>query len=178
MGLKREWSWVGDIIEKSNHPVLTVVGNHDGLTKGKDIYGKMFGDLNYSFVYKDVKFVMWNNNFYEWHDVALEWLEEKVSSHDRVVVMSHQPPYSGTMTHAHEEKWKSIRSLDGYVASVHGHVHNFNYHFEEDTKTMIYTVDRVTGTHFALLNITEEGINIENCTPECITEARVLWEDL
>lgn len=178
MGLRREWLWVGDIIEDSRHPVLTVVGNHDGLTKGKKIYKDMFGDTNYSFIYKDVKFIMWNNNFYEWRDMELDWLESEVLSHDRVVVMSHQPPYSGTLTDQHEEIWKEIRAHPNYIGSFHGHVHNYNYRFEEDTNTIIYTVDRVTGTHFGAVTIDDDGIKIENCTPQCNSVARVSWQDL
>jgi 3',5'-cyclic AMP phosphodiesterase CpdA len=167
LGLRREWIWIGDTIEKSNKPVLTVVGNHDGLTKGKQIYQKMFGPLNYSFVYRDIKFVMWNNNYYEWGTPDFDWLENEVLSYPKVVVMSHQPPYALTLLPSHEERWKRIRAHPNYIASLHGHQHSYAYSYEKDTDTQIYTVDRVSGTHYGIMTFNEDGISFQNCTPTC-----------
>lgn len=166
LGLRREWIWIDQTISKSNKPVLTVVGNHDGLTEGDDIYQSMFGSFNYSFMHRGYKFVMWNNNFYEWGDPDFEWLEQEVLSEDNVIVMSHQPPYSGTLKQHHEDRWKQIRKHTNYKASLHGHLHHFGYKFEEDTDTHVYTVDRVTGTHFGTLTI-GDNLTFENCRPEC-----------
>lgn len=162
-GLLREWRWVGEVIDRFNEPVLTVVGNHDGLNNGDKIYKEMFGPLNYSFIYKDIKFVMWNNNAYEWK-VDIDWLEGEVLSHDKVVVLSHQPPWSGTLSDSVESRWKKIREYDGYIASLHGHVHRYSY---QPGQPPVYTVDRVTGTHFGRITFTNYSILLENCKPFC-----------
>jgi predicted phosphodiesterase len=164
-GLKSEWVWIGDSIEKSNKPVLTVVGNHDGLNNGQDIYNRMFGPFNYSFIYKNVKFVMWNNNAYEWGSPDFRWLRQEVDSHQRVVVMSHQPPYSGTLTISDEIVWEDIRTNPNIIASLHGHVHNFNFKYEGELP--IYTVDRVTDSHYGTVTIYEDSVVMENCSPVC-----------
>lgn len=129
-GLREEWNWVGDIIKKFRKPVLTVVGNHDGLAKGKTIYRDMFGDLNYSFYYNGVKFVMWNNNHYEWN-VDLDWLDQETNYHPSIV-LSHQPPYAGTLKDYQEERWLEIRQKPEIIASAHGHMHNFTNYEEND----------------------------------------------
>jgi 3',5'-cyclic AMP phosphodiesterase CpdA len=167
LGLKTEWKWVDNSINKSNKPLLTVVGNHDGLTKGNRIYQRLFGALNYSFIYKDIKFVMWNNNYFEWGDPDFDWLEQEVLSHPRVIVMSHQPPYSDTFKPYHDERWKLIRNHPNYIASLHGHVHHYSYEYEFDTKTHIFTVDRVTGTHYTIVTVGSDDIYLQNCTPQC-----------
>lgn len=165
LGMRREWIWIGDSIERSNKPVLTVVGNHDGLMNGSDIYDKMFGPRNYSFTYKNIKFVFWNNNYYEWGDPDLDWLEHEIDSHDRVVVMSHQPPGSGTLTTAHEDRWEQIRTNPNLIASLHGHVHSYGYKQEDDLP--IYTVDRVTNSHYGTMTIYEDHVEFSNCDPVC-----------
>lgn len=166
-GLKREWNLAADIINSFDKPVLTVVGNHDGLSNAKSIYPKMFGPYNYSFYYGGVKFVMWNNNFYEWGDPDFDWLEKEVLDQYPVIVMSHQPPYSGTLLEHHEDRWYQIRSGGDIIASLHGHQHSWGF-YEEDGVD-IYAVDRVSGTHYGIMKIDGElNISFKNCSPVCL----------
>jgi len=142
-GLSQEWIWLSEIIARTNKPVLTVVGNHDGLTKGKKIYPRMFGEYNYSFIFNRIKFIMWNNNKYEWGSPDFKWLRSELEADVKSVVVSHQPPYSGTLNSEEEALWLELRGASNYVLSLHGHVHNYKYRFEQSTQTGIYTVDRV-----------------------------------
>lgn len=165
-GMSREFKFVGDIIGGFVKPVLTVVGNHDGLNNGDKIYKRMFGPLDYSFTYNGITFVMWNNNAYEW-DVNLQWLSDTVNgSKGKVVVISHQPPYSMAMTPEQEDIWEKIRRSPKMLASVHGHHHSFNY-FEE-MGLPVYTVDRVEKSHYGLMKIAENGISFYNCNTKCL----------
>ena len=49
---------------------VAIIGNHDHLESGEEIFRRMYGELNFSFVYGSVKFVVFNNNvsvvFYEY----------------------------------------------------------------------------------------------------------------
>lgn len=162
-GMQQEFIWINDVLSKFNKPILTVVGNHDGLNNGKKLYAEMFGPFNYSFIYKDVKFVMWNNNAYEW-SVDVEWLAREVESHHRVVVLSHQPPGDGALSSAQEQRWKEIRQHPNLIASIHGHVHHYN--FRQEDALPIYTVDRVTGSHYGTVTFGEE-LRFHNCAPVC-----------
>lgn len=164
-GLLKEFEWISEIIDTSNKPILTVVGNHDGLNNGEDIYTKMFGPLNYSFTFRDITFVMWNNNYYEWGVPDFSWLRRQVASNEKVVVVSHQPPNSGTLKKGHEEQWKSIRQEPNMMASIHGHVHHYN--FEVEGSLPVYTVDRVTNIHYGLMTIEDHVMRFFNCTPLC-----------
>lgn len=165
LGLRQEWMWFGNSIAKSTKPVLTVVGNHDGLAAGDSMYRKMFGDLNYSFTYRGVKFIMWNNNYYEWGDPDFEWLEKETTTPMSVVIMSHQPPGSGTLKDHHEKRWKKIRDRSNVVASIHGHQHSYGY-VVEDGGTQVYTVERVIDEHFGMVEI-GKSVVFSNCKPKC-----------
>jgi len=124
LGTLMEFTWLSKTIEKCEFPVLTVVGNHDGLGNGPVIYNQVFGPFNYAFVYRDVQFVMWNNNPHEWGPPNTEWLEQQVTSHAPSVIVAHQPPLSAP---APEEDWKHVRQGGSVIATVHGHIHRFGY---------------------------------------------------
>lgn len=170
-GLKREWDWAGDIIEDFDVPVLTVVGNHDGLNNAKDIYPEMFGPFNYTFIVDDVfKFVMWNNNKYEWGTPDFDWLAHSVAGYHSIV-MSHQPPGSDTLSPDDNDKWTDIRSRGNIRASIHGHVHAYSYKHETHdlgVEVDVYTVDRVSGTHYGVMSVDKDyNITFEDCSPIC-----------
>lgn len=165
-GLKREFMWMVDIVDGFHAPLLTVVGNHDGLGHGREIYQDMFGPLDYSFTHRGIRFVMWNNNSYEWN-VDFDWLENELSQGEPTVVVSHQPPSSNALSDEDRERWRDLRRRENYKASLHGHVHHFEYHLEDGT-TPIIVVDRVLGTNYAVVEFREDGsIEPSFCKPAC-----------
>ncbi|SMF12538.1 metallophosphoesterase family protein [Pseudobacteriovorax antillogorgiicola] len=153
--LGREFEWVADIIRDFRRPMLTVVGNHDGLIYGNDLYQKMFGDLNYSFIYNDVKFIMWNNNPYEWGYPDIAWLEQEIESHPRVVIGSHQPPGSVERYPEINAIWEGFYANPNVLGSVHGHLHNWIY--REISGKPVLTVARVTDTNWGIMEFDDEG---------------------
>lgn len=163
-GMMQEFVWIDRVVAKLEKPILTVVGNHDGLNNGKKIYEHMFGPFDYSFVYQDVKFVMWNNNAYEWR-VNMDWLEQEVNSYHRIIIVAHQPPGDGALTNEEERRWKDIRRSPNVIASIHGHVHRFDFQKEEGLP--IYTVDRVLDAHYGVLSVADDKLIFENCSPIC-----------
>jgi 3',5'-cyclic-AMP phosphodiesterase len=64
-GLLQEFEWSYEVYRELDVPFLTVIGNHDALGKGDDIYREMYGPYDYSFRYGDMKFVMFNTNTLE-----------------------------------------------------------------------------------------------------------------
>lgn len=163
-GLEKEFKWLVNIFEQYNKPVLTVVGNHDLLSNGKKLYKQTFGPLNYSFFFKDVKFIMWDNNPYE-SKVDFDWLESQVNSHAKVVIVSHQPPFNGSLSSYQEARWKNIRRNTNIIASLHGHVHSHSFTMED--KLPIYVVDRVIGSHYGIISFEDQLVKFENCSPVC-----------
>jgi 3',5'-cyclic-AMP phosphodiesterase len=163
-GLLKEFKLAVDIIQRAHKPVLTVVGNHDGLSYGKDLYRDTFGDLNYSFDYGGYRFVAWNNNNYEW-DVDVGWLEERVASHSKVVVFSHQPPDQHSLIPEISERWAKVRKSSNLKASVHGHTHSHNFYREGNLP--VYTVERVLGGSYGLMKFEDGRISFYDCQSVC-----------
>lgn len=47
-GLAKEFKWTRDIMEKYGIPYLTVIGNHDCVGNGEDVFNYIFGPENFS----------------------------------------------------------------------------------------------------------------------------------
>ena len=159
--LKYEFEMVAHAIKKAKRPVLTVVGNHDGISNGEKIYKKMFGALNYSFVYNGVTFIMWNNNPYEWGMPDFDWLNKTVEGSKQSVVVSHQPPGSlERYANANDLFYQSLADPK-VVGSFHGHMHKFD--LREFKGKPIYTVARVFDISYGIASFTASGVSIEKC---------------
>src|SRR5690606_13298664 len=65
LGLRDEFEETNNLLYRLTMPFITVVGNHDLLGNGSIIYKKIYGDLNFTFTYKNVFFVFFNNNNWE-----------------------------------------------------------------------------------------------------------------
>jgi 3',5'-cyclic-AMP phosphodiesterase len=80
-GFAREYKWYIEIIEKSVHPLITVLGNHDSLANGKELFERLFGPVNFTFVSGAYKFILFNNNIWENQDRSPDylWLRDQLS---------------------------------------------------------------------------------------------------
>ncbi|MDL2252390.1 metallophosphoesterase, partial [Odoribacter sp. OttesenSCG-928-J03] len=61
-GMKKEYCWVHDIMSDLKVPYVALIGNHDNLGSGREVYEAMYGELNFSYMFRGVKFVCLNTN--------------------------------------------------------------------------------------------------------------------
>lgn len=128
-GLLQEYEWSVEVFRKSRYPFLVVIGNHDALTFGQDIFHTMFGSYNFKFRYKSVEFVCFNDNKWEFGAGVpdFRWLEDAVSEiiSPLSVLACHIDPCDGAegiFTPAEVERFESmIPSV--FSLTVHGHWH-------------------------------------------------------
>ena len=67
-GLLEEFELINEKFTGLNKPYIGVIGNHDVLGKGDEVFERMFGPLNFSFSYQDVKFILHNTNSKEYNN--------------------------------------------------------------------------------------------------------------
>jgi 3',5'-cyclic-AMP phosphodiesterase len=131
-GILKEYNITHDIMSKVGKPWLTVIGNHDFVSNGKIIYEQMFGEMNYTFIFNNCKFVFFNNNIWENYNTEPDffWLEETladVRAYDHTFVVAHIPPWGDQFTDLYEKVYQNIVKSAGVSLSIHGHDHTHSY---------------------------------------------------
>lgn len=159
-GLLAEFELISDMLEKLKKPCIGVVGNHDVLAKGEEVFERMFGPLDFSFHYGGVKFVAHNTNGKEYFtgDVPdLEWLASELRPSDTskyFIPVSHVPPFSSDFDEKLIDGYASLfQETPGLLVSLHGHIHTHKdgYPFNDGIRYM--TTHSFDKRSFVLLKI-------------------------
>ena len=167
-GLSQEFEWVAKIMAGLKVPYVTVVGNHDLIANGSKVYKKMFGPLNFSFIYADVKFIFYDANSIEYgfdgSTPDLDWIEKELSGDDFnwAIPVAHIPPYSEDTDLTKEEALADILGASGKVKlSLHGHEHAFNVVEQYDNGVTYVTSTTVGKKGYALITFFDGGFEVE-----------------
>lgn len=128
-GMRDEFLKTKDILNGLNFPFLVVVGNHDLLSNGKDVYSNLFGAKDFTFSYRDVTFVLLNNNNWESGGVVpdLRFLENSLASAttpNRVVVNHVSPDDPDRFTKSEIDRYKTLITTYGVNYIFNGHNHS------------------------------------------------------
>ena len=136
-GLIKEFDVFQDVMEKLDKPYFTAIGNHDLLANGRAIYAEMFGEENYSFAYKDCKFIFFNNVVWElnYAEPDFGWLRQELYDRDEfrhVFVIAHIPPWSDQFFLSYFFVYSLLMNMNNVTLSIHGHHHDA-YQYTNDT---------------------------------------------
>ncbi|WP_342089007.1 metallophosphoesterase family protein [Dyadobacter sp. OTU695] len=130
-GLLQEFEWVNDRLSGLEKPYVGVIGNHDLVANGEEVYTRMFGRTDFSFVYDSVKFICHNTNSLEYSNRKIPdmtWLSRELSGTTDaayIVTVSHVPPFSPLeFDRELAESYPLLLSqTPKMLLSLHGHVH-------------------------------------------------------
>jgi len=133
-GLVREMRWMHHRLQKLKVPYFTVIGNHDQVGNGRQIYQNVYGPLNYSFTYAGTKFICVDTNSREYafngHVPDLPWLSSQLADtakSQRQLILCHVPPTDGdfdpNLTAAYGSLVGSSPQVTLHLA---GHVHRYS----------------------------------------------------
>lgn len=131
-GLLQEFKWIDEIFSRLKVPYISVVGNHDLQANGREVYKKMYGELDFSFVYDGVKFIFHNTNSresgFDGTVPDLDFLQRELQpspSYTGIVAVSHVAPFDADFDKSLELRYnEQFRSCDNFLVSLHGHRHN------------------------------------------------------
>ena len=70
-GLKKEFMWQRDILNRLRVPYVCLLGNHDCQGTGEAVFEKIFGPSDFAFTAADVRFVCLNTNAMEYDYFAM-----------------------------------------------------------------------------------------------------------
>jgi len=132
-GLNREYYLINQQLKLLKVPFVTVVGNHDCLGNGLEVYEDTYGPVNYSFTWNDVRFVGLNTCGREFnfngHVPDLNWMQQQVedsANFEGCIFFSHVGPNNGDFDQALEDGYVKItEEAKNTIFSINGHNHSF-----------------------------------------------------
>lgn len=165
-GLLQEFEWVDLIFSRLKMPYISVVGNHDLLGKGRDVYKYMYGEEDFSFVYDSVKFIFHNTNSREFNFSGkvpdLDFLRRELSPSPGVeafVAVSHVPPFDVDFDEKLEQSYARLFSeCEQFMVSLHGHWHNTTDLIPYEDGVRYINSNSVSKKEFLLLEIVNDTL--------------------
>lgn len=141
-GMQKEYTMFYEQATKLNKPVLTVIGNHDYLANAKDIYGKMFGPVNYTFDYHGFRFIFFDNIFWEKNGTPdFNWLQEQAASASanskKPILISHIPFFGDQYDTTSANRHMQIVNDNDISLTIHGHQHSYSYSDAGNSKCLV-----------------------------------------
>lgn len=165
-GLLAEFEWVIERLNKLNKPYIGVIGNHDIVANGEEVFKRTFGPLDFSFVYDSIKFILHNTNGqeYEGNNVPdLVWLENELKPSPGVkhfIGVSHVPPFSGDFNKTIETNYATLlENTPAFLLSLHGHTHMYSDGYPYEDGVRYITTPHFEARQFILLKICRGNVN-------------------
>lgn len=132
-GTDKEYALINKQIKMFKVPFITVIGNHDCLGNGPELYEDIYGPLNFSFTWNDIRFVAHNTNSQEFNFNGnvpdLNWMQQQLTdtaNYQCCIFISHVPPYNEDFEIALEAGYtKLIREAKNTIFSTNGHRHDY-----------------------------------------------------
>ena len=134
-GLIREFGWLNESLLRLQCPFIAVIGNHDCLANGTELFERTYGPLNQHFDWAGIRFVLHNTNSREFSFNGqvpdINWMRsavEDTSAYRASIFVSHIKPFDiGDFDAALEDAYVQVlRSARSPLFSVHGHDHISN----------------------------------------------------
>lgn len=165
-GLLKEFEWVDQIMSQLYMPYVTVLGNHDLVANGREVYKRMYGEENFSFVYDSLKFIFHNTNCREYNFNGqvpdLNYLEAELASSPQVngvIAVSHIAPFDADFDKNLEKPYASLFARsDKFMASLHGHKHKASDSYHYDDKVRYIITNSMNKRQFLLLSVVSDTI--------------------
>lgn len=170
-GLKKEYCWMHDIMSKLHVPYVALIGNHDNLGSGREVYEVMYGDLNFSFVYGKIKFICLNTNALEYdYSVPVpdfEFLKQEIIDtvsefyHSSIPVMHVQPGNVVFNNNVKEPFQEYLKRLKNLRFCLHAHSHRLLVEDLYQDGVIYYGSDAMKNRNYLLFTVTKDKYTYE-----------------
>ena len=172
-GETKEFLWSRDFLNKLQMPYVCLLGNHDCLGTGFDVYQKVFGSDNFAFMAGNVRFICLNTNALEYdysHPVPnFDFMENELANWpqeaEKTIVAMHVPPgddeFNNNVGRAFEHY---VTTFPGLQFCLFGHVHNWREDEYFDDGVIYYGCASIGKKGYYVITIKENGYEIERCT--------------
>lgn len=169
-GMTKEFEWMYNLMSKLTVPFVAVIGNHDIIGNGETAYRAIYGDLNFSFIAGDTKFVCLNTNAIE-YDYSVPVpdfgfikaeLDDTRSAYRRTVVVMHAPPeneqFNNNVKDVFQEYIKRFPSLQ---FCLHAHTHHVSVREFFNDGILYYGCSNMAKRSYLVFTLHPEGYTYE-----------------
>lgn len=169
-GTTKEYVWARDRLAALRVPYVALIGNHDFLGTGNEVYASMFGATDFSFIAGRVKFVCLNTNATEYDYLAavpnFDFMEQEIiadsAAFDRTVVCMHARPYSDQFNNNVAKAFEHyVLRFPGIMFCVNAHNHRLQAEDIYGDGLMYYGTDCAESRSYLLFTITPTGYTYE-----------------
>lgn len=134
-GLQEEYITMHELLSKLSAPYVAVVGNHDLIGNGGEIYNLMYGNYNFSFIVNGNKFVYINTNSREFNFDSnvpdIQWLDYELSdtsNYNQAIIVSHVSHLNNDFNQNLKNDFLNVlRKYKKVILSINGHGHQFSF---------------------------------------------------
>ena len=169
-GTTKEFVWTRDELSHLRPPYVVLIGNHDFLGTGEEVYNAMFGDFDFSFIAGRIKFLSLNTNATEYDYIAavpnFDFMEEHFTAdsmlYDRTVVCMHARPYSDQFNNNVAKSFEYyVWQMKSTLFCINGHDHSQNADDIYGDGMTYYGVDAAYHRNYMLFTFTPYGYSHE-----------------
>jgi Predicted phosphohydrolases len=168
-GTTKEYIWVHDIMKKLTVPYVAMVGNHDLLGHGKDVFDDIYGSFNFSFIFRGTRFIFLNTNALEFDyatpvpdfDYMLQFIEDSPEVEQTIVAM-HAQPFSEQFNNNAKLMFNSVIELyKNPLFCLHAHAHKLMENDFFNNGIIYYGCDAMQGRSYLLFTVVNGSYEYE-----------------
>jgi len=169
-GATKEFMWMRDIMNSLKVPYVAILGNHDCLGNGEDIYEEIFGEENFSFMAGKTKFVCLNTNALEYdysHPVPdftfiNNELKNKSPNQEKTVIAMHVRPLGVQFNNNSAQLFEYyVKQFPGIQFCLNAHDHNIEVEDIFNDGIIYYGSNCMKDRSYLLFTITPKGYTYE-----------------
>lgn len=169
-GATHEFIMQRDIMLGFQMPWVTIIGNHDCLGTGENVYKEVFGKPNYSFQAGNTLFICLNTNALE-YDYSepipdFGFLEELIThlpeGVERTIVAMHAPPFDDVFNNNVACVFQLyLKTFPNIMFCLNGHRHSMAITDLFDDGILYYQTPNIKKRQYLIFTLNEEGYEYE-----------------
>lgn len=164
----KEFEWQQKILNKLTMPYVVLLGNHDCIGSGKEVYRCMFGNENFSFLAGPTRFICLDTNALEYDfsnpvpDLGfIEGFRGDTSCKNTIVVM-HVGPFNDEFNNNVAKAFEyEILMLTNPLCCLYGHSHATEAHDLYGDGLMYYQITCASDRQYYVFTVDENGYTYE-----------------
>lgn len=169
-GLTDEVLWQRNLLNKLKLPYVVLIGNHDYLANGEEVFFKVFGEANFSFMAGNTKFVCLDTNALE-HDYSrpvpdFQFIRNENNPentlHQNTIVVMHARPYSEQFNNNVADIFQEeIKKYPNLKFCLNGHDHNLKITDLFEDGIMYFGIPEIHERKYFIFTVTEDSYEYE-----------------